>query len=578
MNMRRLYGWFFVALALLSAAHVCVSLRGRASHALIVRTVLLAEPIDDVSSIAIEKRGDAPVSFVKNGRWELEKPYAAQVDKRLILRLLDAFSTAFVKSSFDEVELSRLGKVRADFGLDEPRAQVTLSLSSGKDVSYAIGMPTPGGKGVYVRLDGENAIYVVDVRVWECVNLPAGAYRKKSLFADGVAENPTSFDVRRGLHAFSRFTCRKGVWTCAHDGNPDAVRVVGARVDRFLKALQAAETESFVWPVGASNEPAVATASLLAGYGLDSESAVTVTLRGPGGIDGQVSFGSAASSNLVYALVQNASAIARVPAELRESAAAADFSDPRVYPFERDAVERLRLEDADAVYSLFKSADGEWRLDSPVSAPADASAVETLLSTLLALQSPLQYSTNEVMVSVSLGTVKETGPVARIPRSRLLQWASLDNLRSRCMLSVPPAEVCRLVFSHRGSASPLALVCDGARREWVVEHPDPEAGAPPRIDPAALAAILDELHPLRAERLVKLKVQPADLRRYGLEDPRVTVGIDLTAPGSVRRNILIGDVVENGAYATIGAADAVFVLSDRAVRAFLAPLSRTMER
>ena len=578
MNMRRLYVCSFVALALLSAAHVCISLRGRASHALIARTVLLTEPIEDISSIAIEKRDAAPVSFVKNGRWKLEKPYAAQVDKRSILRFLDVFSTAFVQSFFDEVELFRLGKVRADFGLDVPRAQVTLSTSSGKDVSYAIGMPTPSGKGVYVMLNGENAIYVVDIRVWECVDLPAGAYRMKSLFADEVVEKPTSFDIRRGLHAFSRFTCRKGMWTCAHDGNSDAARAVGARVDQFLNALQVAEVESFVWPVGASNEPAIATASLLAGYGLDAESSVAVTLRSPDGTDSQISFGSASSSNLVYALVQNASAIARVPAELRELTADANFSDPRVYPFERNAVERLRLEDADVVYSLFKSATGEWQLGSPVSAPADASTVEMLLSTLLALQSPLQYSTNEAMVAVSLGTRNETGPVARIPRSRLLQGASLDNLRSRCMLSVSSNEVYRLVVSHRGSEAPLALIYDGAHREWIVEHPDSDADAAARLDSAALAAVLGELHPLTAERLVKLKVLPADLRRYGLEDPRVTVGIDLTAPGSVRRNILIGDAVGDGAYATIGSADAVFVLPGRAVRAFSAPLSRIMER
>ena len=70
--------------------------------------------------------------------------------------------------------------------------------------------------------------------------------------------------------------------------------------------------------------------------------------------------------------------------------------------------------------------------------------------------------------------------------------------------------------------------------------------------------------PRRAERIVKLKVTAGDLSAYGLDNPRLTVAIDLSREDSTRRNILVGDRTHGGRFATVGASDAVFVLPDAA--------------
>ena len=80
------------------------------------------------------------------------------------------------------------------------------------------------------------------------------------------------------------------------------------------------------------------------------------------------------------------------------------------------------------------------------------------------------------------------------------------------------------------------------------------------------------MNPLRAEWIVKLRVSAADLREYGLETPRWTIAIDQVREDSVRRNVLIGDQAQGGWFATLGAADAVFVLSDETVARLTAPL------
>ncbi len=144
------------------------------------------------------------------------------------------------------------------------------------------------------------------------------------------------------------------------------------------------------------------------------------------------------------------------------------------------------------------------------------------------------------------------------------------------MLSIPAEEVSRLVLTKAGGAKPFALAYDANRREWRVEPPAADKAV--EVDVSAIAAVLAQVQPLNARRIVKLKVPPADLRLYGLETPRLTLGIDSNKAGAVRRNILIGDAVEGGAYATIGAADAVFILPERAVKVFLAPLVKPLER
>ncbi len=576
MNKARAYLWLVSAIILLVLSHVYLSYRGRPAHALVARSALLTTSPSEVASIAIEETGAKALTFVKRTQWELTKPFAASVDATQVARFLDAFLNSFIQSTFDGHELLRLGKSRADFGLDNPRVRVKLADVSGAETVYQFGALTPSKKGVYVAIEGEDAIYVVASSVWQCVELPLAEYRKKTLFSEESVGRTQSFDIRVGQRAFARYVCKDGVWSQVGEAVPANTRVSNSRIEQFLNALSSARIESFVWPVGTSNEPPTATSSLLAGYGLDAESATTVTVKSLSGTDNQISFGSLAASNLVYALVQNASAIVRVPVDLLKLVDPANFADARLFPYEAESVDFLHLEDEGVAYSLARSSSGEWAMTSPITAPADKGTVEAVLGNLLVLKAPISISTNESVISVALGTQKGKSLLTRLPRQRVLANIALEKLRSREMLSIPAEEVSRLVLTKAGEAKPLALAYDANRREWRVEPP--AAGKAVEVDVSAIAAVLAQVQPLNARRIVKLKVPPADLRLYGLETPRLTLGIDSNKAGAVRRNILIGDAVEGGAYATIGAADAVFILPERAVKVFLAPLVKPLER
>ena len=88
----------------------------------------------------------------------------------------------------------------------------------------------------------------------------------------------------------------------------------------------------------------------------------------------------------------------------------------------------------------------------------------------------------------------------------------------------------------------------------------------------AIGSILEALNPLVAEKVEKLKVSESDLVAYGLDRPFMTLAVDQDREDAVRRNLMLGATVDDGRYATIGASDAVFVLSGETVSRLTLPL------
>ena len=236
-------------------------------------------------------------------------------------------------------------------------------------------------------------------------------------------------------------------------------------------------------------------------------------------------------------------AVLQVPAKL---------SDSRPFPLEASAVTAFAVADGDVTCALAREQDGAWRLESPVAAPADAKAAEALLHRILAL-SAADAGDGGDAVSVSVGTNSEAVVVSR---RRLLGTMRLEDLRSREVLAVDPALVTRLVSSTAGQ-KPVSVVYSRERTAWSPESAEGNAVA----DEAAIAKVLAALNPLRASGVVALKASAADLGRYGLDRPALTLAVDRGGEGMVRRNVLVGGKApDGGRYATVGSADAIFTI------------------
>ena len=491
----------------------------------------------------------------RDAEWRIVSPYAARADAQTVLRLVDAVSFAEPEDVISEAELLKLGRERSDFGLETPRLVVMLGGAGdgSNPVSVSFGVDTPSSNGVYAAAEGSGFVCVVPAAVFAAADLSAEAFRARAVFPLG-AESVASFDVKRPGEQPLSFERGGSGWK-TQEGQSAA-----DKVDAFLTLLSAAEAKSFVWPVGSSNEAASVSASLLSGYGLDPDSAITVSLRCGDGEDRRVSFGAAADDASVYALVQNGGAVVTVDAALRDAVlqVPAKLSDSRPFPLEASAVAAFAVADGDVTCALAREQDGAWRLESPVAAPADAKAAEALLHRILAL-SAADAGDGGDAVSVSVGTNAEAVAVSR---RRLLGTTRLEDLRSREVIAVDPALVTRLVATLAGQ-KPVSVVYSRERTAWSPESAEGNAVA----DEAAIAKVLTALNPLRASGVVALKASAADLGRYGLDRPALTLAVDRGGEGLVRRNVLVGGKApDGGRYATVGSADAIFTIPRETVK------------
>ncbi len=563
MKNRRAILWLLAALIATSAIHLVLHFKGGMNRALVQRTHLLDSAMTRVVRLKIERAEAPDTLLVRTQRWRLVEPYGAAADEGQVLKVLDTLSMAEVESAIGDQELLRLGRTREDFGLSQPRVRLTVSTAA-RSTEISFGAVTPAGDGCYASVSGESVVYVVPLQAFEAVNVPPEDYRRRTIFSVGP-EAATALDIKRGKGSFMRFERQGELWRMIQ---PREASASAERVKTLLEGVMTVSATRFIWPTGAAGEAPAVTTALLAGYGLDPETAVTVTVKCTDGFDRQISFGNEATDGLVYALVQNSSTIITVPGSVKDVALTdiSAFTDTRLFPMEEAAISRVSVTDGEAAYLLARDEAGAWFLESPVAAATDAASMSAFLSRLRALHLDDVVS-NGVTVAVTPGDKSVV-----VSRESALGAFRLESLRSREIIRVDAAEVRRLVVTNVRETTPTAVVYDADRRAWNVES----SATSGLVSTEALASVLDLLAPLRAETIVKLKVTASDLRTYGLDKPWLTVAIDRKTDDAVRRNILIGGEAPGGYYATIGATDAVFVLSAATVRVLTTPLVKNL--
>ena len=521
-----------------------------------VRIDALVPPSFEPTEIVLKRAGVKAIVLKKHSDWRIESPFAGNADDMVVMRLLDAMRFSPVEDSVSEAELIRFGRSRSNFISDPPELSVGFS-DGRKSISVFFGTYTPSSNGVYAAIAGSEELAVVPSAVFSVANINVDAFRQKVIFPLGT-ESILSFDVKRPAGQILGFVRDGDSWRSG-----DAV-ASSAKIKEFLSLFAAAKACDFVWPVGETNESGVVSASLLSGYGLDSESASTVTFRYVDGREARISLGNVAGEKLVYALVQNGREIVTVHASLKDAAVqnAVGFTDSRLFPVEMGAVKSFAIEDVESKYVFSVGDSGMWLMDAPIVAPANQDVVKRVLDGILSL-SLSDVAVSGVKVSVNTGSdhfiVSPLG---------ILGGNSFADFRSKEVVKVDPAQVKRLVVSSKKTARPVSVVYSKERRSWDVETSDRHGV----VNEEAISKILKVLDPLTAQRVVALKANSSDLVRYGLEDPFFKVAVDQNNFGAVRRNILVGSKTEGGYFATVGSADAIFVIPEKTVEALMSEL------
>lgn len=545
MSNRRSIYWLLFAIAVMAAMHFVLDLGG--TPAAMLRREVLVPKADRASEIVIGRSEGAAFRFVRDDSgWWIDRPFRVPADRHGVERLLDRLAFAPTADALSDSELLKLGRTRDKFLLDERSDSVTV-IDGGRTNRVSFGDHTPAGDGVYAAVDDVDAVFVVPTNVVSAVDSPIDDFRVRAL-TDGTADSVRIVEIRSG-GSFSRFERQGAEWwmTQSQPRQPASAIVV----QELLRAVCGATASHFVWPTGVVGESPVVSESMLAGYGLGTEDAVTVTLVMRNGTSSVVAFGKEAGDGLVFALVHGGAEVVTVPATLRDAFAAdaSVFADTRLFPFEESAVTSFSVSDGEVMCLVAREQDGPWRIDAPVSAPADQQTVETLLKRLLELR---RGDLEPSGLAVAVNGTDATGVVP----PRAFGDLRLEDLRSKEILRLDPAGVRRVVLTTAGHGRPTAVVRDFDRRTWNVDV----GGREGPVDPVVVEEILQQLNPLTASGIVKLKASAAELAEFGLETPLYTMAVDRVADDAVRRNLLVGKNCGTGFYATIGASDAVFKL------------------
>ena len=540
-----------VLISLLAGANLALRYGAREGKATGRQT--LVEDQEGVCRITLERNGRVSAAIERSDlKWRLVEPYAGSVDDQVVMKFVDVLSMTPISDAIGDSALLKLGRTRGDFSLDEPVLSVVLEFATGERERLDFGSRTPLTNGVYVSVSGADSVFVVPADLLDTIDVKAEQFRRRSVFTIG-ANSVVAFGIKRRAEPVLEFTHADDGWL-VRGGQASS-----QKVSDFLDKVTAATAESFVWPVGASNETEHASSALLVGYGLDPDAAVTVTLKGVDGLDRRISFGKEAPEGLVYALVHGGTAIVTLPAELKALADqdADSFSDLRLFPSEARSIATFSVLDRDVLYAFVREKDGGWSLESPIVARADDVAVEDLLARILSLSASDGASGGDgVAISLSANASKTV-----VSRESIFMGVKPEVFRNKEILRINPALVKRIVRIAGREAKPVSVVYNRDRKVWDLEN----GGTDAVPDQKGIEAVLSAINPLPALKIEKLKVPAADLDDYGLESPFLTVAIDQETDGAVRRNVIIGKKAKGGRFATIGSSDAVFVIGEREV-------------
>ena len=531
-----------------------------------------------VDRVVVET-GDLAIECRREGDgWQIVRPIAARADPVAIERLLGALQ----ELPRGEVILPprRVADAYAPYGLDDPRTRIELVEGAATNRIH-VGRRTPLGDGLYVRRPDRHG--VVRIRSDLLDLLPSGvdALRDRSLLV-GAPASIQRLDVRGPSGYIQLARDADGSWRFFQ---PFTARADSATVVALVEQLLACKAVQFVQD----------SVRDLAPYGLDGQSAVTALLNLPSGQGSQLlALGDPLPNapHLVYARLQADHSVYAVPLAVRQALLVRpdDLRDRRIPGILPDAIRRIRAEEGERVLELVRE-NGSWRIESPLSAPANAEAVGQLLrgwadvrlaafeaappSNAPPLARRLRLELRDARpdaVDLRIGAHPNDSAAARIAIDgdsavavatppHLLAFP-LDPLpyRSLDVLDIAPDDA--LAVHVASGSRNLRAERNAATGAWPAEN-------------GWIAPLLAALSPLRADSLLALSPAPAD----AFAKPHLALTVRLKGQAGISATLLVGDEIESGGArrATLRGRDLVFALSPKTVAALLPPASETAE-
>ena len=563
-----------LVLALLGAGYYVYEVRlgpGREEAAARKGRVFTAET-KDVTEIQL-KRGGETVRLKREGEnWELLEPLRARGSRPTAEEILANALTAKIDREIDPNP-----KTAADFGLDKPAADLTLTLKDGKTVGVELGAKNPTGVWVYAREHGKPAVFVLGESVLRDATRPVADFRDRTVLAFD-AKDVTGFEVTTPDQTLAVERADKA-WRMTR---PAPLAADGELIGEFLDKLAAQKVKEFV-----ADGP-VATAS----YGLDRPTRLTIfTGRDKERVGRTLLLGRVDDAKKgLYVMRPGESSVLLVPDEVAKQVPrnVAVLRDKVVVSVDRDKVAKLELESAKGTVTAAREKD-QWTLVAPQALPADQVEVGAVLTKLRDLRAQgflsddasgiarylakpqVRVTLTEqggVTTTVLLGPSTETrggapvayaaiagkGPVVLVDAKVLEDLSrSATELRDRRLLGdLVPRDVKRVRVSAGGQTAVLERKGED---DWRMLEPAKGGANASKVN--------DLLYGLRGLRWREI-VAPAgqDAARFGVDAPTLEVAL-FKGDGGEIATIIVGKREGELAYVRTKAQPAIYSVESR---------------
>jgi hypothetical protein len=526
----------------------------------------------DVTGVQI-KRGTESVRLQREGEvWQLLEPVKARGSRPAVDELLANVLTAKIDREIDPNP-----KSPADFGLDKPAADLTLTLKDGKTLGLLLGAKNPTGVWVYARERDKPAVFVLGESVLRDATKPVADFRDREILA---------FDAKD----VSGFEIVLPEETLAVDGaardwritRPVALRADGEAITEFLDRLTGQKVKEFV-----AEAPAARDA-----YGLERPVRVTVhTGRDKDRVSRTLLLGKVdAAKKGVYAMRGGETSVLLLPDEVWNKIPknVGALRNKSVVEIEREKLAKLQIDGPKGAVTVARE-DGQWKIVAPQALPADQVEVGAVLTKLSDLRAQGFLSDDAsgiarylpkpevsvaltdqagVTTTVLLASSRETrggapsayaavagkGPVTLVDAKALTELArSVNELRDRRLLgALEPKDIKRVRLQAGGQS--LVLERKG-ETEWRMVEPAKGAANGSKVDD-----LLYTLRGLRWKEIVAPEGQePA---RYGLDAPSLEVAL-FRGDGGEIATVQVGKREGDLAYVRTKAQPAVYSVESR---------------
>ncbi|MBI3825343.1 MAG: DUF4340 domain-containing protein [Candidatus Rokubacteria bacterium] len=529
----------------------------------------------DVTALRMKRPADTVALKREGDDWRLLEPVAARADRAKVEEAITALAT-----TRSDREIEAAPRALADFGLDKPSAEVTVTLKDGKTLGLVLGARTPTGAWVYAREAGKAPVFTTSDSVQRLVTAPVADFRDKTILAfDGASVSGLDVTVGGETLALEHGAT---AWSITR---PLARPADGDSISDFLSKLGAARIKEFV---------AEAPPSLTA-WGLDKPVRVTlVTGKDKDRTTKTLLLGKQdTASKGVYAMREGEGSVFLVPEEvwtaLPKNVAAA--RSKALVEVDRDKVTGVDLESPRGRVTLVREND-RWKITAPEALPADQVEAGGLLFKLRELKAqgflsedasgiPRYLARPEVRVTVRLkdgappvtvllapspekrggetsayAAVAGRGPVVLVDGKTMAGLEkSLNDLRDRTLLSgLEPKDVNRITVKAAGKTT---VVERKDATDWRMVEPKKSAAAGGKVD--------DLLYALRALRWKEI-VAPdgAGAAKYGLQAPAAEVTL-ARKDGTAIATLLLGGTDGERRYVKLQATAPIYAVDTRQV-------------